>query len=73
MRINSKDFRVREGHKVDLKKWPTKVDPAYKSKEQYKKLLEDHVEQLSSQQSFTTHQTARDKYPSLVMVCRPRR
>ena len=27
MKINSKDFRVREGDEVDLKKWPTKVDP----------------------------------------------
>ena len=52
MKINSKDFRVREGHDVDLKKWPTKVDPVYKSKEQYKKLLEEHVAQLSSQQQL---------------------
>ena len=52
MKINSKDFRVREGHEVDLKKWPTKVDPVYKSKEQYKKLLEEHVGQLSSQQQL---------------------
>jgi polyphosphate kinase 2 (PPK2 family) len=52
MKIHSKDFRVREGHGVDLKKWPTKVDPVYKSKEQYKKLLEEHVEQLSSQQQL---------------------
>jgi PPK2 family polyphosphate:nucleotide phosphotransferase len=52
MKINSKDFRVREGHEVDLKKWPTKVDPVYKSKEQYKKLLEEHVAQLSSQQQL---------------------
>jgi hypothetical protein len=43
MKINSKDFRVREGDGVDLKKWPTKVDPIYKSKEHYKKLLEEHV------------------------------
>jgi PPK2 family polyphosphate:nucleotide phosphotransferase len=50
MKIHSKDFRVREGDAVDLKKWPTKVDPVYKSKKQYKKLLEDHVAQLSSQQ-----------------------
>jgi PPK2 family polyphosphate:nucleotide phosphotransferase len=50
MKINSKDFRVREGDEVDLKKWPTKVDPVYKSKEQYQILLEEHVEQLSSQQ-----------------------
>src|ERR1700724_1996455 len=52
MKINSKDFRVREGEDVDLKKWPTKVDPVYKSKEQYKKLLEEHVAQLSSQQQL---------------------
>jgi PPK2 family polyphosphate:nucleotide phosphotransferase len=52
MRISSKDFRVREGDNVDFKKWPTKVDPVYKSKEQYKKLLEEHVTQLSSQQQL---------------------
>jgi PPK2 family polyphosphate:nucleotide phosphotransferase len=50
MKIHSKDFRVREGDNVDLQKWPTKVDPVYKSKKQYKKLLEEHVEQLSSLQ-----------------------
>ena len=52
MKIDSKDFRVREGDEVDLKKWPTRVDPVYKSKEQYKKLLEEHVGQLSSQQQL---------------------
>ena len=52
MKIASKDFCVREGHEVDLKKWPTKVDPVYKSKEQYQKLLEEHVAQLSSQQQL---------------------
>jgi PPK2 family polyphosphate:nucleotide phosphotransferase len=52
MKIHSKDFRVREGDSVDLHKWPTKVDPVYKSKKQYKKLLEEHVEQLSSQQQL---------------------
>ena len=52
MTINPKDFRVPEGHDVDLKKWPTKVDPVYKSKEQYKNLLEEHVAQLSSQQQL---------------------
>ena len=52
MKIQSKDFRVREGDEVDLKKWPTKVDPVYKSKEQYQKLLEEHVAQLSSQQQL---------------------
>ena len=52
MKINSKDFRVREGDKVNLTKWPTIVKPAYKSKKQYKKLLEDHVAQLSSLQEL---------------------
>jgi len=52
MKINSKDFRVREGAEVDLKKWPTKVEPIYKSKEQYQTILDDHVAQLSAQQEL---------------------
>jgi hypothetical protein len=43
MKICSKDLRVWEGDEVDLKKWPTRVDPIYKSKEKYKKLLEEHA------------------------------
>jgi PPK2 family polyphosphate:nucleotide phosphotransferase len=52
MKINSKDFRVRQGDEVHLGKWPTKVEPAYKSKEQYHKLLGEHVEQLSALQQL---------------------
>ena len=52
MKIDSKDFRVREEDGVDLKKWPTKVDPVYKSKEEYQELLREHVAQLSSQQQL---------------------
>ena len=52
MKINSKDFRVREGDEVNLGKWPTKVDPVYKSKEQYQKMLEEHVAQLSALQQL---------------------
>src|SRR6202453_4794989 len=52
MKISSKDFRVREGDEVNLKKWPTKVDPVYKSKKQYEQLLREHVVQLSSQQQL---------------------
>lgn len=52
MKINSKDFRVRESHEVDLRKWPTNVAPVYKSKEDYHKLLADHVVQLSSLQQL---------------------
>ncbi len=52
MKISSKDFRVREGEEVNLKKWPTKVDPVYKSKEQYHELLGQHVVKLSLQQQL---------------------
>lgn len=52
MKINSADFRVREGDDVNLRKWPTTVEPAYKSKEHYQKLLEEHVVHLSSLQQL---------------------
>jgi PPK2 family polyphosphate:nucleotide phosphotransferase len=52
MKISSKDFRVKEGDDVDLGKWPTIVEPVYKSKDQYQKLLEEHVAQLSSLQQL---------------------
>jgi len=52
MKISSKDFRVLEGHEVNLRKWPTNVKPVYKSKEHYQKLLGEHVAQLSSQQEL---------------------
>ena len=50
MKIKSKDFCVQEGEQVDLKKWPTLVKPAYKSKKEYNKYLEEHVEELSALQ-----------------------
>jgi PPK2 family polyphosphate:nucleotide phosphotransferase len=50
MKIKSKDFCVQEGEQVDLKKWPTLVDPVYKSKKNYKKRLEEHVDELSELQ-----------------------
>ncbi|MGB7726516.1 MAG: ADP-polyphosphate phosphotransferase [Candidatus Acidiferrum sp.] len=52
MKIDANDFRVRPGEKVDLEKWPTTVKPVYKSKKQYRNLLEKHVEKLSSLQQL---------------------
>jgi PPK2 family polyphosphate:nucleotide phosphotransferase len=52
MKINSKYYRVQEGDTVHLKKWPTLVDPVYKSKEHYQEILQDHVAQLSAQQEL---------------------
>src|SRR3954464_14188627 len=50
MKVRSTDFRVHQGDKVKLDKWPTAVEPIYESKKQYQKLLRDHVTQLSSLQ-----------------------
>jgi PPK2 family polyphosphate:nucleotide phosphotransferase len=52
MKIDSEDFRVNEGDKVRLKKWPTRVKPFYKSNQHYRQLLQDHVEKLSSLQQL---------------------
>src|ERR1035438_789774 len=52
MKINSKDFRVPPGKAVNLEKSPTHVAPGYKSKKQYHKLIENHVESLSSLQQL---------------------
>jgi PPK2 family polyphosphate:nucleotide phosphotransferase len=52
MKIISKKFRVRPGDRVNLKEWPTKVKPFFRSKKQYQKLLEGHVEELNSLQQL---------------------
>jgi PPK2 family polyphosphate:nucleotide phosphotransferase len=52
MNIDTDDFRVAEGHKVDLKKWPTRVEPIYKSTDQYEKMLSKQVDTLSAQQQL---------------------
>jgi PPK2 family polyphosphate:nucleotide phosphotransferase len=52
MKIHIKEFRVREGDKVQLKAWPTRVKPCYKSKHHYESLLAEHVEKLSTRQSL---------------------
>ena len=52
MKIEPKDFRVPEGARVDLDKWPTEVKKVYKSKHDYHKILDDYVEALSEQQQL---------------------
>jgi len=52
MKISPRDFRVEEGDTVKLRKWPTDVEPLYKSKGGYHKILADHVERLSGQQQL---------------------
>lgn len=52
MKINIQDFQVREGQKVILNKYTTAVKPFYKSKEQYKEILQEHIERLSQMQNI---------------------
>src|SRR5437762_6764663 len=52
MRVHAKDFRVREGNKIDLKEWTTRVDPYYRSKKQYKKILREHITEMSALQKL---------------------
>jgi len=50
--IKSQTYRLRPDRKVNLNKWPTIVEPYYKSKKQYKELLQEHMERLSSLQQL---------------------
>jgi PPK2 family polyphosphate:nucleotide phosphotransferase len=64
MHLKSNDFRVREGEQVDLKEWPTRVDPMYASDDEYQKLLRKHVKALSAQQELLY---ASDQYAVLLI------
>ena len=52
MKIHTKDYRVRKGEEVDLKKRPTTVDAVYGSKSDYEEVLAKHVEKLSALQQL---------------------
>lgn len=65
MKINSKDFRIREGEQVDLSRRATAVDPLYGSKEQYGEHLAEHIKQLSSLQERLY---ASDQYALLLII-----
>jgi PPK2 family polyphosphate:nucleotide phosphotransferase len=52
MHLKSNAFRVPEGVHVDLKEWPTRIDPVYASDDDYQQLLRKHVEALSERQEL---------------------
>jgi PPK2 family polyphosphate:nucleotide phosphotransferase len=64
MNIDINDYCVPVNRKVELDKWPTKVEPIYQSKKEYKKLLEAQIDALSQQQQL---QYADDRY-SLLLI-----
>ena len=52
MDLSSDDFRVLEGDPVNLREWPTLVDPVYRSKKDYQNILAARVARLSSLQQL---------------------
>jgi len=64
MKIDCARFQVNEGDKIRLKKWRTRVKPFYKSDEDYRQFLEEHVQKLSSMQQLFY---ATDRYALLLI------
>jgi PPK2 family polyphosphate:nucleotide phosphotransferase len=52
MKIDTDAFRVKEGKRVRLGKWPTKVKDFYDDKEHYREALAAQVEELREQQDL---------------------
>ena len=52
MKIDCDDFRIADGEKVRLQKRPTTVKPLYKSRKHYRELIEEHIAELTVQQSL---------------------
>ncbi len=52
MKLDPDKFRVREGDKVNLKKWPTRVQAFCDTKAQYEKALQANVEEMQSLQNL---------------------
>jgi PPK2 family polyphosphate:nucleotide phosphotransferase len=52
MKIDIDSFRVREGSKVRLKDWPTRVKPLFKEKEDYAALMAGHIKELKDRQNL---------------------
>jgi PPK2 family polyphosphate:nucleotide phosphotransferase len=52
MKIHADQFRVPEGKHIKLKKWDAAVEPFYQSKEEYQKILEGHIAEMSKLQNL---------------------
>ncbi|MFA6045569.1 MAG: ADP-polyphosphate phosphotransferase [Phycisphaerales bacterium] len=50
MKLHTDVFRVSPGKNVNLKSWPTTVEPLYDGKKQYQKILDEQIEAMSSWQ-----------------------
>ena len=50
MKIDPEDFRVREGARLSLARWPTRVAPVYRSKTEYQGMMGAHIAEMSALQ-----------------------
>jgi len=62
--MKTSDYIVKPRAKVDLKRWPTIVKPRYSSKEDYRRILAEHVTKLGKRQNVLY---ADDRYALLVI------
>jgi len=62
--INSNDYTIKEGRKINLNKINTKTTPYYQSKKEYKKILKKQIKQMSELQQV--HYAA-NKYSVLII------
>lgn len=64
MKLNISDFQALPGSKVNLNKWPTRIEPLYASKQDYKKSLKKNVQALSEIQ----HRLYADNRYSVLLI-----
>ncbi len=64
MKLNISDFRALPDSKINLKKWPTKLELLYTSKKHYQKILKQNVEALSELQ----HKLYADNHYSILLI-----
>ena len=62
--LDVKRFRARAGRRIDLDAWPTRVESFYKSKDDYRALLDAHVQRLNERQTLLY---AHDRYALLLI------
>jgi PPK2 family polyphosphate:nucleotide phosphotransferase len=60
MKLDASAFRVPEGSKVRLARWPTRVKPFYRSEAHYAEILAEHVKHMRTRQDllFAHHRYA---------------
>jgi PPK2 family polyphosphate:nucleotide phosphotransferase len=64
MKLDPDAFLAKPEKKLNLKKWPTSVHPFYKSKEDYHRLLDEHIHDLKKLQNLLY---AHNRYALLII------